>query len=54
LAIIGKAPPIVGAEMLAVVTPEVERHKHQVPCTMALYLKTGEDAYTAYGLTGGP
>lgn len=54
LAVVGKAPPIIGPPMLAVVTPEEERQKHGVPCTMALYLETGEDEYTAYGLSGGP
>jgi hypothetical protein len=25
-----------------------------VPCTMAVYLKTGTDAFTGHGLDGGP
>lgn len=51
---IGKTPPLVGAEMLAAVTPEAQRQKLGVPCAMGIYLKTGDDAYTAYGLSGGP
>ncbi|AXG12152.1 hypothetical protein [Intrasporangium calvum] len=51
---IGKAPPIVGAEMLAAVTPVAQREKLGVPCAMGLYVKTGDDQYTSYGITGGP
>ena len=51
---IGKAPPIVGAEMLAAVTPQARREQLGVPCTMGLYVQTGDDQYTAYGITGGP
>ena len=50
---IGSAPPVVGGEMLAAVTPESQQRKSGVPCAMGLYLKTG-DRYTAYGITGGP
>lgn len=51
---IGKTPPVFGADMLAVVTPEAQRQQLGIPCTMALYLKTGNDQYRAYGLSGGP
>lgn len=51
---IGKTPPIVGQDMLAAVTPEAQRQQLGIPCTMALYLKTSDDRYTAYGLSGGP
>ncbi|GAA2149624.1 hypothetical protein [Humibacillus xanthopallidus] len=51
---IGKTPPVVGADMLAAVTPEAQRQQLGTPCAMALYLKTGNDHYMAYGLSGGP
>jgi len=25
-----------------------------VPCAMGIYLKTGDDSYAAYGISGGP
>jgi len=40
--------------LLAAVTPEVARHRLDLPWAMGVYLKTGLDAYTAYGLSGGP
>jgi len=51
---VGKVPPIVGQPLLAAVTPEATRRKLSLPCAMGVYLKTGPDAYTAYGLSGGP
>ena len=51
---IGSAPPVVGGEMLAAVAPEAQRKKLGVPCAMGLYLTTGGDSYTAFGITGGP
>lgn len=51
---IGRTPPIVGAQMLAALTPEAQRKKLGVPCTMGLYLQTRDGSYTAYGLSGGP
>ena len=51
---VGHAPPIVGSEMLAAVTPATVRTRLHLPCAMAVYLKTGTDRYTAYGLSGGP
>ena len=51
---IGTAPPMVGGQMLAAVTPGAQRRRLGVPCTMVLYLKTGGDGYRAYGITGGP
>jgi len=51
---VGKVPPIVGQPLLAAVTPEATRRKLSLPCAMGVYLRTGPDAYTAYGLSGGP
>lgn len=51
---VGKVPPIVGQPLLAAVTPEATRRRLGLPCAMGVYLKTGPDAYTAYGLSGGP
>ena len=51
---IGKAPPLFGAQMLAALTPDEQRTRLGVPCTMGLYVKTGDGSYTAYGLSGGP
>lgn len=51
---IGSAPPVVGGQLLAALSPEAQRRKLGVPCTMGLYLKTGGDTYTAFGITGGP
>ncbi|QGN58396.1 hypothetical protein [Nostocoides sp. HKS02] len=51
---IGKTPPLVGQAMLAALTPESRQRQLGVPCTMGLYLQTGADSYTAYGLSGGP
>ena len=51
---IGKVPPVVGAEMLAAVAPQARREELGVPCAMGLYVQTGDDQYTAYGILGGP
>ena len=51
---VGTVPPIVGQPLLAAVTPEAARERLGLPCTMGIYLKTCADAYTAYGLSGGP
>jgi len=51
---VGRFPPIVGPPMLAAVTPLARRQGFGLPCSMGVYLKTGADAYTAYGLSGGP
>jgi hypothetical protein len=51
---VGKVPPLVGQPLLAAVTPKAIRGSAGLPCAMAVYLKTGRDAYTAYGLSGGP
>ncbi|HEX2856887.1 MAG TPA: hypothetical protein VHO26_05345 [Propionibacteriaceae bacterium] len=51
---IGSAPPVVGGRLLAAVTPQAERAKLGVPCAMSVYLRAGQDSYTAYGLSGGP
>ena len=47
-------PPVVGQRLIAALTPQAERQRLGVPCTMAVYLKTGTDAYTGYALSGGP
>ena len=54
LVTVGKVPPVVGRPLLAAVVPEATRHRLGVPCTMGVYLQTGADEYTAYGLLGGP
>ncbi len=51
---VATVPPVVGRPLLAAVTPQAERQRLQLPCAMVVYLKTGSDAYTAYGLSGGP
>ncbi len=51
---IGNAPPLFGATLLAALTPDYQRAKLGVPCTMGLYLENADDSYTAYGLSGGP
>ena len=51
---IGSAPPLVGGQLLAAVTPQAERAKLGVPCAMTVYLKSSGDRYTAYGISGGP
>jgi hypothetical protein len=51
---VGKVPPIVAQPLLAAMTPQAARHRLGLPCTMGIYLKTGADAYTAYGPSGGP
>ena len=40
--------------MLAAVAPESQRQKLRVPCAMGIYLKTGDDSYAAYIISGGP
>lgn len=50
---VATVPPVVGHPLLAAVTPQAERQRLGVPCTMAVYLKTGTDSYTGYALSGG-
>ena len=51
---VATVPPVVGQPLVAALTPQAERQRLGVPCTMVVYLKTGTDAYTGYGLSGGP
>ena len=51
---VGLVPPLVGQPLLAALTPRATQHDLGAPCTMVVYLKTGADTYTAYGLSGGP
>lgn len=51
---VGKAPPIIGGRVLAALTPKAQRDKLGVSCTMGVYLQTGDDSYTYYGILGGP
>jgi len=50
---VGHAPPLLGRQILAARTPE-NRRDQQLPCAMAIYLKSGDDNYTSYELQGGP
>lgn len=43
-----------GRPLLAKLTPEQRRAELDLPCTMALYLRTGPDSYALYTLVGGP
>jgi len=56
LVTVGRVPPVIGQPLLASVTPESTRQMSdpQLPCAMGVFLKTGPDAYTGYGLLGGP
>ena len=51
---IGRVPPVVGGQLLAALAPVTQRGRFGVPCTMVLYLRTGDDRYTAYAIVGGP
>ncbi len=51
---VGRVPPVVGQPLLAAVTPEARRRGNDLPCAMGVFLKTGPDTYTGYGLLGGP
>ena len=53
---VGRVPPLIGPPLLASVTPDSARQTSdpQLPCAMGVFLKTGSDAYTGYGLLGGP
>ena len=37
-----------------VIPPQVRAQYHTNVCTMVLWVKTGDDAYVGYGLSGGP
>lgn len=52
---IAKVPPVIGQPLMAALAPPGNPQRQLgVPCTMAVYLKTRTDAYTGYGLDGGP
>jgi len=51
---VAKLPPVVGAPVLASVTPPATRDRLHVPCAMIVYLQVGPDAYRPYVLSGGP
>jgi hypothetical protein len=53
---VGHVPPVVGRPMLAAAAPKATLREGETgaPCSMAIFLKTGSDAYTSYGLVGSP
>jgi hypothetical protein len=53
---VGHVPPVVGRPLLAAAAPKATLHEGEAgaPCSMAVFLRTGADAYTSYGLVGGP
>ena len=51
---VATVPPVVGQPLVAALTPQAERQRLGVPCTMVVDLKTSTDTYTAHGLVGGP
>lgn len=51
---VATVPPVVGQPLVAALPPQAEQRRLGLPCTMAVYLKTGTDAYSGYVLSGGP
>jgi hypothetical protein len=54
---VGQYPPLAfsSQELYAAVVPEAERQAAGLDsCATVVYLRTGPDAYQAYGLLGGP
>lgn len=55
---VGGYPPLpfVGGQLYATVTPASRRNSVSppLPCSMAVYLRTGQNEYKAYVLSGGP
>jgi hypothetical protein len=53
---VGHVPPVVGRPLLAAAAPKVTRREGEpgAPCSMAVFLRTGSDAYTSYSIVGGP
>ena len=55
---VGQYPPLglSRQQLFAAVTPPAQRDavNPPLPCTMAVYLRTGPDAYKPYSLEGGP
>lgn len=55
---VGGYPPLpfAGGQLYAAVTPDSKRNSVSppLPCSMALYLRTGQNQYVAYTLSGGP
>lgn len=54
LVTVATVPPVVGQPLVVALAPQPEHERHGAPCAMAVYLKTGTDAYTGYVLSGGP
>lgn len=55
VATVATIPPVIGQPLIAAPAPLGEQQRQPgVPCAMAVYLKTSDDAYTGYGLDGGP
>jgi len=53
---VGHVPPVLGRPLLAAAAPKATLHEGEAgaPCSLAVFLKTGSDAYTSYSLVGGP
>lgn len=51
---VATVPPLVGAQVLAAVTPEQRRRELHVPCAMVAFRQIGEDSYRVYVISGGP
>src|SRR5262245_19648248 len=49
---VATVPPVIGAPVLASVTPQATRDRLHLPCAMVVYLETGPDAYRPYVLSG--
>jgi len=55
---VGGYPPLpfIGGQLYATVTPGSQRNSVSppLPCSEAVYLRTGQNQYKAYALSGGP
>lgn len=51
---IGRTIPLLGRPMWAYLSTDRERADLGIPCTMAIYLQTGDDELVPYDLLGGP
>lgn len=55
---VGGYPPLpfIGGQLYAAVTPDSKRDavSPPLPCSMAVYLRTGQNQYKPYVLSGGP
>jgi hypothetical protein len=56
--LVGQYPPLAWSrqQLFAAVTPHAQRYSVSppLPCSMAVYLRTGPSTYKAYSLLGGP